>query len=799
MKHKFLSLLVAIAASVGMMNAEVINGSCGTNLTWSLNTEDSTLTISGTGAMPDYFNDDIPSPWAQYSSIIKYLILEEGLSSIGNYAFKDNNNLISVTIPSSVTSIGDYAFSGCPLAVVYCYAVNPPSLEPYSITSDSVRILVPCTADLSAYQAAWWAQFYISYIPSYKVEVSENIEVRQEPTECNSNTAILYADDYEWMHFHSWEDGNTDNPRTIVITQDTFFTANYRAHAGENVVWTLDENGLLTISGTGDMYDFEFGYMHGGKANVPWDASKITSVIIEEGVTSIGDNAFNMYYGHGANYSYYYDGPTSVIIPNSMTSIGYRSFEGCKQLSSIVIPKGVTSIVGNVFDNCDSLKSVILESTTPPTLLNRILGIKENTEIVVPCGALDAYSNAEGWSSYAEMNILHYPALPYILTTKFEDPYEIGSIGVSNAIAIGGCSICIWQTEWRATTCDPNVQIQAYPRDGYKFVKWADGNTDNPRTIEITQDTTMEAIFEPLLVGKCGKDSALNWTLDTTNMALAISGSGELTENYTYIRQIESVTIGNEITSIGEYAFASFNHLNSIILGTNVKAIEQYAFASAYSYTFEDEYTERRTYPTITCYSQRPPTVRENAFDYDMPYSTIVYVPADYVSTYKAHDFWGLYDVRPLGAKPVETDEVNVTPTATTAEFIWPSVNGAATYELVIKDKSGNVICTLTFNANGQLIQLAFHAPARDKAVNHTGFLFTVTGLEEGTTYDYTIVSKDSNGNVLDTQSGSFTTTGEQGIENVDALSKSIKVIRNGQLLIEKNGKTYNIVGTEVK
>ena len=77
--------------------------------------------------------------------------------------------------------------------------------------------------------------------------------------------------------------------------------------------------------------------------------------------------------------------------------------------------------------------------------------------------------------------------------------------------------------------------------------------------------------------------------------------------------------------------------------------------------------------------------------------------------------------------------------------------------------------------------------------------LFTVTGLEEGTTYDYTIVSKDSNGNVLDTQSGSFTTTGEQGIENVDALSKSIKVIRNGQLLIEKNGKTYNVVGAEVK
>lgn len=1118
MKHKFLSLLVAIAASVGMMNAEVINGSCGTNLTWSLNTEDSTLTISGTGAMSNYNISNNPVPWKQDTALIKYLILEDGITYIGTYAFYNCINLVSVTFPNSVESMGNYVFQFCSsltsvtipqnvtsigkqsfrgcsglkwfackavtpptlgsdvfysvhrktpmfvpaesndayknaawwnefvnypiihgncgdnlmwylssdtttlnivgtgamgdyapdmptlntpwvsycnqittvslpegltylgsgalsntkitnivipgtvtkigyracegcsnlssitipdnsvtqiyayafqgskitsivipnsvtyigegalrcslLDTVYCNAVNPPTIDESVFgfnPSSTPLILVPCSADLSAYQNdAQWSRYDVSYSPAYKIEVSENVEIRQQPTECNGNTAILYANDsielradvgggsywvYGCQIFQSWEDGSTDKLRTAVITKDTSFTANYKTYSylhfdvegggeihiadtiaksgwfdassltltavpiennvfeewviheqsgnnyidrgtttenpltinheygryyytarfsggsssgqcGENLTWTLDENGLLAISGIGTMWDFESG---DDGVQVPWDASKITSVVIEEGVTSIGNNAFNMYYGHGANSSYYYDGPTSVSIPNSMTSIGYRSFEGCKQLLSIVIPNGVISIGGNVFNNCDTLKSVILESTTPPTL-NGSLGIERvneyffPTEIVIPCGTLDAYSNAEGWSSYAEMNILHYPALPYILTTKFEDPYEIGSIGVSNAI--GEYYMCSWVTEWRATTCDPNVQIQAYPRDGYKFVKWADGNIDNPRTIEITQDTTMEAIFEPLLVGKCGKDSVLNWTLDTTNMALVISGSGELTENYTYIRQIKSVTIGNEITSIGEYAFEYRRSLNSIILGTNVKVIEARAFASSYHY---DEYTDLLTYPTITCYSQRPPTVREYAFDEEMPYSTIIYVPASYVSTYKAHDFWGLYDVRPLGAQPVETDEVIVTPTSTTAEFVWPSVNGAATYEFVIKDKSGNVICTLTFNANGQLIQLAFNAPARDKVVNHTGFLFTVTGLEEGTTYDYTIVSKDSNGNVLDTQSGSFTTTGEQGIENVDALSKSIKVIRNGQLLIEKNGKTYNVVGAEVK
>lgn len=645
---------------------------------------------------------------------------------------------------------------------------------------------------------------------------------------------------------------------------------------GESLTWTLDENGLLTISGIGTMWDFEsedYG------AQVPWDASKITSVVIEEGVTTIGDNAFNMTTGWNANEQVYshYDGPQTVNLPNSLTSIGKSAFMNCTNVEYLFIPANVVDIYNQAFYGCSSLKVIKVESPIPARLLDKyddeilelwdvvpweyIFPSYDNLIFYVPCGSRDAYVQAWGmdyhhyyygtYSSDQTQVREHflYPPLKYTIECTANDsnlgettfPLTSCDEMILTATPKSGCHFVKWsdgvednprsieltqdtafkgifarnpvitfkcndeqgyiegETSTPTGMASGNISIAAYPFRGYHFITWADGNIDNPRTIMLTQDTIMEAIFDYTLNGKCGKNEALTWTLDTTNMALAISGSGELTENYTYIRQIESVTIGNEITSIGEYAFASFNHLNSIILGTNVKAIEQYAFASAYSYTFEDEYTERRTYPTITCYSQRPPTVRENAFDYDMPYSTIVYVPADYVSTYKAHDFWGLYDVRPLGAKPVETDEVNVTPTATTAEFIWPSVNGAATYELVIKDKSGNVICTLTFNANGQLIQLAFHAPARDKAVNHTGFLFTVTGLEEGTTYDYTIVSKDSNGNVLDTQSGSFTTTGEQGIENVDALSKSIKVIRNGQLLIEKNGKTYNIVGTEVK
>ena len=297
----------------------------------------------------------------------------------------------------------------------------------------------------------------------------------------------------------------------------------------------------------------------------------------------------------------------------------------------------------------------------------------------------------------------------------------------------------------------------------------------------------MEAIFDYALIGNCGKDNVLNWKLDKSAMALEISGAGALANNFNYTYDIVSATIGNEVTLIGQNAFAYCSKLKNVIVGSNVKVIEEYAF---------DDCT---AIETITCYSMRPPTVNNGAFE-NLDYSTIIYVPADYLNTYKMHDFWGVYDVRPIGASKTETTEVKVEPTATTADVVWPAVENAATYELVIKDKSGNVVCTLIFNANGQLTQIAFGAPARDNTAQAAGFAFTVTGLEEGTSYDLTITAKDGNGTTLDEKTIAFTTSGETGVDTLQAGElHSCKVLRNGEVLILRDGKTYTIQGVEVK
>ena len=542
--------------------------------------------------------------------------------------------------------------------------------------------------------------------------------------------------------------------------------------------------------------------------------AQFTSVSIPNTITSIGYNAFSgcgslnavhisdlvawcnitfaaTYSSNPLSYAHHLylnnEEVKDLEIPNTVTSIKAGAFEGGSNIISVSIPNSVTSIESYAFSGCNSLKAVTLHSIEPIPLCweweweeysgtecaESVFpnGYSNNLSIYVPCGSMDIYQNAAGWSDYAsKIKYTSYPS--YTITKVAENGY-------------------ISTTTTEFTICDePLVICTAKPNNGCYFVSWADGITDNPREIELTQDTTMEAIFDYLLEGKCGKDSALVWKLDTTTMALEITGKGALSENYTYGTFIESLTIGNEVTLIGQSAFYGCNNLKNVILGSSVKVLEEYAFY--YCSAIE----------TITCYSQRPPTVNNYAL-YGLDYSTIVYVPADYLETYKMHDAWGLYDVRPLGAKSTETTDVNVTPAENTAEVAWPAVSGAATYELVIKDKSGNVICTLIFNANGQLTSIAF-APSRNGAPQQTqaaGFSFTVTGLEEGTSYDLTITSKDNNGSTLDTKTVSFTTTGEaQGIEEISAEgSAPQKVMINGQIFILRGDKTYTLQGQEVK
>ena len=212
----------------------------------------------------------------------------------------------------------------------------------------------------------------------------------------------------------------------------------------------------------------------------------------------------------------------------------------------------------------------------------------------------------------------------------------------------------------------------------------------------------------------------------------------------------------------------------------------------------------------VICHATNVPNVgREFIIHSGESINGTLYVPAESIELYKAADGWKEFkNIVPIQASEADVTEVQITPSVTTVDIAWPQVSGAASYELVIKDKDGNVICTLTFNAQGQLTALAFNAPARNNAPQQkqaAGFQFTVTGLEEGTAYDYTIVSKDENGTPLDTQNGSFTTADTPtAIDNTpfpsgEGRGEATKLLHNGQILILRGDKTYTLTGVELK
>ena len=132
-------------------------------------------------------------------------------------------------------------------------------------------------------------------------------------------------------------------PLALVDTAYAAETAN-SGTCGDNVTWRLSDDGVLTISGTGDMADFEWD-------GTPWCSvsSQVKSVVIKDGVTSIGDCAF------GGCISL-----TSVSIPDGVISIGFAAFESCSLLTGVTIPNSVTGIGDYAFGYCSSLISVTI-------------------------------------------------------------------------------------------------------------------------------------------------------------------------------------------------------------------------------------------------------------------------------------------------------------------------------------------------------------------------------------------------------------------------------------------------------
>ncbi len=187
-------------------------------------------------------------------------------------------------------------------------------------------------------------------------------------------------------------------------------------NCGKNVVWSLSDTGVLTISGTGAMADYKY--------EAPWSDESFSTVVIESGVTHISNNAFC-----------YSEALTSVTIPSSVTSIGNYAFEGCG-LTDVTIPSSVTSIGTYAFGFCD-LKSITIPSSVTKMGDYAFGWCTDLTNVTISYGVTDIEHGVfEGCDKLASVTIPS--SVTYIGESAFYDCYSLLSVTIPASVTVIG-------------------------------------------------------------------------------------------------------------------------------------------------------------------------------------------------------------------------------------------------------------------------------------------------------------------------------------------------------------------------
>ena len=337
------------------------SGACGENAVYRYNPRTGVLTIYGSGNTDDFTSTNMP--WYDDKADIKAVVVENGITGIGENAFWQFKNIESVTLGDTLESIGKYAFSGCEkiesmdlpnsLTSIGGQAFgNCVSLEsiviPSGVTSLATSTFASCTAlttvtlptTLTKIGAAAFSRCYNLQTVNYDGTQDDwnAIEI------LDSNDSLLAV-----------------KPQTIDIIRTGM--------CGENVSYILNETtGLLTISGTGAMYDYDL-LQNPSPFN---NNAKVTEIVVENGVSAIGNDAFTQLrnlktvslpdtvtsLGDDA-FSFCF-ALSDINIPESVQSIGSSAFSACYALTSFTVPKGVKTLGKSTFWYCDHLQSVAL-------------------------------------------------------------------------------------------------------------------------------------------------------------------------------------------------------------------------------------------------------------------------------------------------------------------------------------------------------------------------------------------------------------------------------------------------------
>ncbi len=372
----FLSVLMltSVVAAVDLSAyAASFSGTCGDNLTWELDDDAGILTISGSGNMYDY-DTRSSVPWSYKREYIKTVILNDGITSIGDWAFYDFFNLTNVTLPGGIISIGTRAFGDCvvltnvtiPESVVsigdfaFCGCSELKDISiPASVTSLGRGAFDSCTSltDITL----------PGNIETMGTEIFKNCT---NLTKATIKSGITYINNSTFSCCSKLTDVSI--PETI-----TYIGGGAFSDCKSLTQITLPKN-LSSI----EMSTFSL-------------CSALSGITIPKNVTSIGQGAFSSC-----------KSLKSIAIPDSVTSIGDAAFESCSGLTSVTIGSGVQDIGSNAFSECTSLKSIVIPDNVKNIQSMVFLNCISLTEITIGKGIKSILLAT--FSGCSKLNCIYY-------------------------------------------------------------------------------------------------------------------------------------------------------------------------------------------------------------------------------------------------------------------------------------------------------------------------------------------------------------------------------------------------------
>ena len=312
----------------------IAEGTIGT-INWVV-TADGVLTVSGEGAIPTY-TKSANAPWTAYSKQITKIVVADGISEIGNYAFYKLAKATSIEVAKSVTSVGQLFLRDSGITEIALPGVVDIAVNAFGASNIA-------TITLSEAAKGFKGNAFGS---------SQTVTIKAPTNSFAYKYAEYYAEKYGTSNTITCESDGTAAKLPIVR-----FTA-----AGDNAFFAMYENAkgnwILEVSGTGVMKNFPYvsdkniakGYTFSPMYYISEEGleTKVATITVHEGITSIG------------NYIFYKCTKATVLnLPEGITSVGQGAFRLCQRIAKITLPEAVTKIEKNAFLSCGKLSELYI-------------------------------------------------------------------------------------------------------------------------------------------------------------------------------------------------------------------------------------------------------------------------------------------------------------------------------------------------------------------------------------------------------------------------------------------------------